>query len=83
MIHNKNFQLEIQSIKNAPKDGREILVYFKHIGWKSVMWIIDNWEGGGSWCVDDGKHAALPVRGYLTGDDTHWAELPPQPESIE
>jgi hypothetical protein len=67
----------IQPIETAPKDGSEILVYFQGIGWKSVMWIEETFDG--AWCVDDGKHGPLRVRGYLSGGATHWMPLPENP----
>lgn len=62
-----------QSIETAPKDGSEILVFFKTIGWKSVIWVGDE---DGSWCVNDGKHGPFPVRGYPPSGATHWIPLP-------
>jgi hypothetical protein len=66
-----------QPIDTAPKDGSEILVYFRTIGWKSVAWIGDE---DGSWCVDDYKHGPFPVRGYPPFGATHWLPLPREPE---
>ena len=65
-----------QPIDTAPKDGSEILVYFRTIGWKSVAWIGDE---DGSWCVDDYKHGPFPVRGYPPFGATHWMLLPREP----
>jgi hypothetical protein len=72
-----------QPIETAPKDGREILVYFETIGWKSVMWSSDDSDGPCAWCVDDYKHGPFPVRGYARGGATHWLPLPEDPEMKE
>lgn len=70
-----------QPIETAPKDGTTVVVYFKGLGPMTVAWE-DPWGDGpeaATWCVTDHKHGPYPVRGYRTGDDTHWRPLPEPP----
>lgn len=70
-----------QPIETAPKDGTTVVVYFKGHGPMTVAWE-DPWGDGpeaATWCVTDHKHGPYPVRGYRTGDDTHWRPLPEPP----
>lgn len=74
--------MEWMPIETAPKDGTEVLVYFRQHGAKSVSWSDrdgcsdSEWA---TWCVDDHKHGPFPVRGYMKKDSTHWMPLPPPP----
>jgi hypothetical protein len=70
--------MEWQPIKTAPKNGTQILVFFKGWGVKQVFWD-DPHGGGGIWCVDDNKHGPYPLRGYRDGEDTYWMPTPPPP----
>jgi hypothetical protein len=73
-----------QPIETAPKDGTEILVFFKSVGIKSVSWTDTDWDSSGEyalWCVDDNKFAPHPLRGYSSGDEMCWMPLP-QPPAI-
>ena len=68
-------------IETAPRDGTTVVVYFKGHGPMTVAWE-DPWGDGPEgaiWCVTDHKHGPYPVRGYRTGDDTHWRPLPAPP----
>jgi hypothetical protein len=70
-----------QPIETAPRDGTTVMVYFKGHGAMTVAWE-DPWGDGpeaATWCVTDHKHGSYPVRGYRTGDDTHWRPLPAPP----
>lgn len=70
-----------QPIETAPRDGTTVVVYFKGHGPMTVAWE-DPWGDGpeaATWCVTDHKHGPYPVRGYRTGDDTHWMPLPEPP----
>lgn len=71
-----------QPIETAPRDGTTVVVYFKGHGPMTVAWE-DPWGDGPEgaiWCVTDHKHGPpYPVRGYRTGDDTHWRPLPAPP----
>ena len=72
-----------QPIETAPKDGTTVLVWFKTHGCMSARWT-DRDEGPTSdyacWHVDDYKHGPYQVRGYRSGDDTHWMPLPEPPK---
>ena len=63
-----------QPIETAPKDGSTILVWFVPHGALSVFWEDD------IWCISNQKCDPLPVRGYRTGEDTHWMPLPEPPK---
>lgn len=65
---------EWMPIETAPKDGSTILVWFVPHGALSVFWEDD------IWCVSNQKCDPLPVRGYRTGEDTHWMPLPEPPK---
>lgn len=72
-----------QPIETCPKDGKEVLVYFKGIGVCQVAWV-NPYEDGDDryniWCVSDNKNAPAPLRGYGSESDaTHWMPLPPAP----
>lgn len=70
-----------QPIETAPRDGTTVVVHFKGHGAMTVAWE-DPWGDGpeaATWCVTDHKHGPYPVRGYRTGDDTHWRPLPAPP----
>lgn len=72
-------------IETAPLDGTRILVHFKRHGWVSCFWDSTSDDLGPAspyalWHVDDFKHGPYPVRGYVSGDDTHWQPLPPLPK---
>lgn len=70
-----------QPIETAPRDGTTVVVYFKGHGAMTVTWedpYGDDPEAA-VWCVTDHKHGPYPVRGYHTGDDTHWHPLPAPP----
>lgn len=69
-------------IESAPKDGRDILVYFKTAGIRQVSWCDSDGDPKGEyaiWHVDDNKHGPYPLRGYCSGDETHWMPLPAAP----
>jgi len=73
-----------QPIETAPKDGRDIIVYFKTAGIRQVSWCDEYGDPSGEyalWRVDDNKHGPYALRGYRPGDDTHWMPLPTPPES--
>jgi hypothetical protein len=73
---------EWKSIETAPKDGAEILVFFKSVGIKSVSWTDTDWDSASEyalWCVDDNKFAPHPLRGYSSGDEMCWMHLPKPP----
>jgi len=73
---------EWQPIETAPRDGREILVFFRNKGVRQVSWQ-DPWGENPDhalWCVDDDKHGPYPLRGYSAGADTHWQPLPEPPQ---
>ena len=79
--------MEWLPIETAPRDGSEILVYFKKIGVRQVSWCDRNGDTEGDcvlWRVDDNKYEPYPLlRGYSRGDDTHWMPLPPPPKATE
>lgn len=75
-----------QPIETAPRDGREILVYFAgrlastyRVGWYNLHG--ETTPENGLWCVDDEKNGPYPLRRYNAEDATHWQPLPPPPES--
>lgn len=68
----------------AKKPGVTRLVFFKRKGWRTVWWGSTTHHNpitpeNGIWLVDDDKHGPYMLRGYSDGDDTHWAELPGNP----
>ena len=62
-----------QSIKTAPKDGREILVYHKVAGFMSISY----WEDGVGWvkASEDGFDAFNEEE-----QPTHWMPVPEPPD---
>ena len=69
-------------IDSAPRDGTEVIVWFKQHGAISCSWPDSDGHPASEWAhwhVDDFKHGPFPVRGYSDGDATHWMPLPAAP----
>ncbi len=71
-------------IEEAPKDGTEMIVWFRNgIGAKSVLWTDRDGDPASDyahWHVDDNKHGPYPMRGYRADDATHFQPLPEPPK---
>jgi hypothetical protein len=72
---------EWQDIATAPKDGRQIIVYFPELGPWQVRWSTEVFDNG-FWCVTDRKFEDRPLRGWIKAP-THWQPLPAPPVEAE
>jgi hypothetical protein len=68
-----------QPIETAPKDGTQVLVWWRDFGTLRVASWSDEWQQWIFWFGFVAEPAAIPCH-ELGKNHTHWMPLPPPPE---